>query len=107
MRYFMYLAPWMPLIAFVIFVCAAALLAGPGESKSNPGENFSLDNHRMYGNYQVKYYDGKWSQPFFRETAWFYAKHFGGQVYRLRRTGRKPVSPEYPNPDVNANTVIT
>ena len=68
----------------IIIVLAVAFMLWLGSKAANePGdvsEDCSIDTHRIYGEARVLYNDGYLSQPFYAETAKFYAEHFGGQV---------------------------
>lgn len=58
------------------------------ESSQEREAQLSLDYHRINGQYQVRYNDGKLSQPFLYHTARFYADHFGGEVILRSRSTR-------------------
>jgi hypothetical protein len=68
-----------------IFVIAILMSAGTGSGRSN--EDYSLDNHRLYGKYRVLYDDGYLSQPFMGKTAKYYAEHFGGRIVSRNYNG--------------------
>lgn len=64
----------------VVVVIILIMLFAPEPSSEENNEEYSLDSHRIYGNYRVLYNDGFLSQPFHFKTAKFYAEDFGGKV---------------------------
>ena len=76
---------WIP-IFFIALLVLTAFLGGGNQGKFDD-EDCSLDTHRMNGAYRVLYNDGYLSQPFYANTAKFYAKHFGGRVVSRNYNG--------------------
>lgn len=66
--------------AVILFLFIVSLLARPEKSGARHEQDFSVDYHYQHGRHQVRYPDGRLSQPFLPYTARAYAEMFHGEV---------------------------
>ena len=70
-------------VAFALLMIAAFIFCARWDH--NDGSDHNMDWHRRYGQWQVRYPDGKLSQPFTRKVAEEYAEMFDGVVVPKER----------------------